>query len=265
MNRDLERTLARQHGIVTWTQMRDAKLSENAIRSLVKRKHLRRVRPATYALVGVPPSWEQTLLSAVLAAGDGAVASHTAAARLWGFPTRLDHAIEIVVPGHRHVRLQGVRAHRSVGFAVARRHGIPCTTFERTLCDCTSMMSYLQASRALDDGLRRGVASLRRLERCAHALKSAPGRPMGVITGLLAERPTGYHPGGSNDERRVLETLKRAGMPLPVQQHRVDVPGHTYHLDYAYPELMAFLEYDETTDVEIVTQVAAMLCTAPAA
>ena len=38
--------------------------------------------------------------------------------------------------------------------------------------------------------------------------------------------------------------LRKAGLPLPVQQHRVEVAGRVRHLDYAYPEKRIYLEFD---------------------
>jgi very-short-patch-repair endonuclease len=41
----------------------------------------------------------------------------------------------------------------------------------------------------------------------------------------------------------VRDVLIRAGLPVPVQQHRVRVNGRTYLLDYAYPEHRVFIEF----------------------
>jgi hypothetical protein len=121
--------------------------------------------------------------------------------------------------------------------------GIPCTTFERTLCDCTTRLTPYQLGRVLDDGLRRGVASLARLKDCAERLDSGPGRHMSVIRTLLAERDASYEPGGSDDELRVLRVLKRAELPLPAQQQEIVINGKTYRPDYTWGVWKVFAEY----------------------
>jgi hypothetical protein len=105
------------------------------------------------------------------------------------------------------------------------------------------MSSAFQIGRTFDDGLRRSVASLRKLERCAERLESGPGRRMSMIREALASRGSGYDPGGSNSELRVLDVLRKAGVALPVQQFRVQIGRRRYVLDYAYPDFMIFAEY----------------------
>ncbi len=104
-------------------------------------------------------------------------------------------------------------------------------------------MSEYQLGRALDDGLRRGVASLRRLSVCAERLESGPGRHMSAIRAVLATRGIGFDPGGSRSELHLLEVLRRARLPLPVQQYRVNVGGKNFRPDFAWPESKIFAEY----------------------
>ncbi len=238
---------AKQHALVTREQLQKGGLTNHEIDGLVARRVLGRWRPQVFGIVGVPETWERGLLAAVLSARDvGALASHSSAARLWNFTYRPEDRYEITVPTERRPRLVGVGVHRTTlldDADVAQRSGIPCTSFERTLCDCTTRMSELQLGRALDDGLRRGVASLRRLKDCAERLDSGPGRHMSVIRSALGARDPNYDPGGSDDELRVLRVLKRAGLPLPAQQHEVVVDGKTYRPDYAWPVWKIFSEY----------------------
>lgn len=241
-----EHTAARQLALITREQLRESGFTERQITSLIRRRFLRRMRVGVYAIAGAPPSWEQTALAAVLATGDVAVASHASAARLWTFAHRPDDALELTIPYGHAAELRGVGVHRSRVLDptdVASRNGVPCTSFERTLCDCTTRLSKFQLGRVLDDGLRRGVASLARLKDCAERIESGPGRHMSVVRALLAERGVDFHPGGSASERDVLDVIRRAGLPLPVQQFAVRVGGREYSLDYAYPAPMILVEY----------------------
>ena len=243
-------------------------------------------------------SWSQALYAGVVAGGPGAVASHSSAARLWGFAYWPDVGFEVTVadaavPLASRGSVFTVRA--CLGASdVSQRDGVPCTSFERSLCDSTTQLSWLQTARTLDDGLRRNLASLEQLRDCVLRLDSGPERRLSVVQGLLAERSGTYDPGGSASELRVLDVLRQAGLPPPVQQHRVRVGGRTFFLDYAYPQQFVFIEdyglgvhgtpsavaydsdrittlvsagwrplifTDATSDAEIVAKVAALLGT----
>lgn len=240
-----ESELTSQHGLVTLDQLRRGEVSDDQARYLVRRRVLRRVRPRVFGLVGTIASWEQGLLAVVLSV-DGSIASHSSAARLWSFEPRPEDRYEITVGRDHYVKLSGVLLHRSgtVGqHDIAKRHDIPCTSFERTLSDCTTLLSEYQLGRVLDDGLRRGVASLHRVRGCSERTESGPGRHMSVIRALLEARSIGYEPGGSRSELYVLDVLRRARLPLPVQQYRVRVGSKNFRPDFAWPEAMVFAEY----------------------
>ena len=61
---------------------------------------------------------------------------------------------------------------------------------------------------------------------------------------VLSERLPGYDPGDSDLEPRVLRTIVGAGLPPPVQQHRVRIRGKTFKLDLAYPGHLAGFDVD---------------------
>jgi hypothetical protein len=240
-----ESVLASQHGLVTLDQLRAGELTDEQARNLVHQKVLRRLRPRVFGLVGSRDSWDRGLFAAVLSA-PGSVASHASAARLWNFAPRPEDRYEITIDrGHR-TQMRGVVVHRSGTLSaddVVNLEGIGCTSFERTLCDCTTLLSEYQLGRALDDGLRRGVASLRRLRGCAERLESGPGRHMSAVRSLLVARAIGFHPGGSKAELNLLDVFRRARLPLPVQQYRVKIEDKTFRPDFAWPDCKVFAEY----------------------
>jgi hypothetical protein len=241
----LESVLASQHGLVTLDQLRDGQLSDGQTRRLVHQKVLRRLRPRVFGLVGARDSWERGLLAVVLSL-HGSVASHASAARLWKFEPRPEDRYEVTAGREYRAPMRGVVQHRSATLGdedTLQRDGISCTSFERTLCDCTTLLSEYQLGRVLDDGMRRGVASLRRLSVCAERLESGPGRHMSVVRSLLAARGIGFDPGGSRSELYLLDVFRRARLPLPVQQHRVKVGSKTFRPDFAWPDRKVFAEY----------------------
>jgi hypothetical protein len=233
-----------QWSLVTRQQLSDAGLSDAQTITLLRTGVLRRVRRGVYALVGSSRSWQQTALAAVLAAGDGALAYQATAARLWDYKYLPEESVDVLVERDAQPGLKGVRRTTILPAAdIAERFGIPCTSFERTLCDCTTILSKFQLGRVLDDGLRRKVASLDALTRCVFRLDSGPRRRLRVIQQLLEERDASFNPGGSESELRILAVLREAGIPAPVQQFPVRVDSHPYELDFAWPHLRVFAEY----------------------
>ena len=88
--------------------------------------------------------------------------------------------------------------------------------FERTLCDCTTRLNEYQLGRSLDDGLRRGVASLQRLKDCSERTESAPG-PAYVGRSCPAGRA----------RHRIRSRRKSVGVERPgcLSSSRVAAPG----------------------------------------
>ena len=77
---------SRQRGLVTSRQLRESGLSRSAVAVRCADGRFLEMRKGVFAIAGVQPSWEQAVLAAVLAAGEGAVASHFTAGALWGLP-----------------------------------------------------------------------------------------------------------------------------------------------------------------------------------
>jgi hypothetical protein len=207
----------------------------------------RRLRPGVFALVGAPSTWEQAALGSVLAAGDGAVASHLCAAALHGFPDVLRDTLEVTAPVGRNPKIRGLRIHRTrtlPSYDVRVVDGIRVTSFARTLVDCSGRLSLGQIARALDAGLVRGDVTLWSAERSLSALGQAPGRHPSKLWTLLGERGADVHAAESRPEIRIARVISSAGLPAPALQHRVTVGGQRYRLDFAYPELKVAIEYD---------------------
>ncbi|PLS75928.1 MAG: hypothetical protein CYG61_05170 [Actinobacteria bacterium] len=126
--RTIDRMAGAQYALITRHQLVQSGVSVHTVKRWLVEGRLQLVHPTVYRMVGAPVSWEQRMLAAVLAAGRGVVASHRAAARLWGLVD--DDGVEITVPENRWVRLAGVRVHRSRDMAprwVSRRGPIPVT------------------------------------------------------------------------------------------------------------------------------------------
>jgi len=130
---------ARQHGVVTATQLTRAGLSPTAITRWTGAGRLHRLYRGVYAVGHTHLTIEGRWLAAVLACGEGAALSHESAATLWGISPRCPSIVHVTVPTHNgRRRREGIRIHRSATLAsteTTRRRNIPVTTHARTLRD----------------------------------------------------------------------------------------------------------------------------------
>lgn len=236
-----------QHGLVTRDQILSAGGTEQRLRTLLSSGAWQRARRGIYVIGAAPATWERKVMGACLAAGEGAVASHRSAARLWALVSRSGQ-VQLTVADDRRVRLAGIELHRSAllpRLDRTRVDGIPTTTVARTVSDLSSSQDETTIGGWVDEALRAGSLELLELQSCVARL-AGPGRTsMATVRAVLAMRLPGYDPGDSNLEVRAMTILHRAGLPTPVQQHRVVRPdGRLAFIDLAYPEPRVGIELD---------------------
>lgn len=244
----IDRLAGRQHGLATTAQLQEVGLTRRQVQVRTRRGEFIVERPGVLRLRGVPPTRGQAWLAAILAAGHEAWLSHCSAARLHRFPGYPDpESIDVLLLAPSQLRLPGVTCHRTIW--LPRNHRttvsrIPATTVERTLIDSCSLVSESMFERTADRLLREKRASLPKLVQCAEDVPVSGRRAIRPIRSFLASYIPGFELAANPGERSVLEVIARAGLPLPKQQFRVTVEGHTYFLDYAYPDTKQALEYE---------------------
>jgi very-short-patch-repair endonuclease len=246
VNRDIDLIASRQHSLITTGQLLAAGFSSRQIAHLHQKGALDAIRPRVYRLAGGPVSWIQTVHAAVLASAAAAVVSHGTAAALWELRhADRDHCGLHLTAG-RQLRLVGVTGHTgSFGRNEKTVYlGVPVTSPERTLMDLAGTLSVNRLGQCLDDALRRHLVNLERLRRLVTLAASGGRRRLGPIHQLLAERVTGYQPGGSDWEQQMNDLWDRLGLESGVRQYRVRLNGRTYFLDRAIPELKIGAEYN---------------------
>lgn len=236
----------RQHGLVTHAQALGAGVTYHQIRRRLESGRLVARRRGVYGVGGTPETQEQAWLAAVLAAGPAGVLSHRSAGALWILRHAPEpHAIDVATPGDQRVRLEGVVHHRSgllVPADVTVHRRIPTTTVARTFAEIAGAMGPVTTGRSLDDAIRRRLTTLEDVRAC-HARLAGPGRRrLRDLKAELRRRLPGYDPGGSDLEIRALTAIGRAGLRLPVQQHRVRIEGRTRFIDLAYPDVLLAIE-----------------------
>ncbi|HEX9695972.1 MAG TPA: DUF559 domain-containing protein [Actinomycetota bacterium] len=228
MRRDIDalaaRLAERQHGVFARAQIQ----REGGTKSLMKRRVAaglwKAVAPEVFRLRGARPSWHQRVMTRCLSWGEGAVASHSAAAGVWEFAGFRPGPVDVTVPRGRR------RSGRPVGPHWARldpddvtvSHGIPVTTPARTLVDLAGTVPLDKLEVALDDALRRRLTSTGELR---HLLKKMSRRAGSKALRALLNEREGRPVPGSPFETMLLRAMKEAGLPDPVRQHSVVVDG----------------------------------------
>src|SRR5436190_23333834 len=100
----LARVARGQLGVFTGRQAVEAGFNARQLRYRMATGALEHLGQSVYGLPGHEPSWERTVLAAVLAVGPDAIVSHLAAARLLGFDGFRAGPPELTVPRGRPAR-----------------------------------------------------------------------------------------------------------------------------------------------------------------
>ena len=210
----------RQHGVVTTAQLREAGLDEVAIHRAVQAGRLHRLHQGVYAVGHRSLSWRGRWLAAVLAAGDGAVLSHTSAAALWEFLRPVPGPVHVLLGAAVRRRPRpGLQLHRSRTLTprdITHRHGIPVTTPARTIEDIRDAVEPRLFRRAL-----------RQAELAGHR-----------VPHLSATKRT-----RSDLELLFLALCDEHGLPRPLVNRRV----HGRLIDFYWPAHRLAVETDSWT------------------
>lgn len=240
---------AAQHGVFTRAHAARAGATKRMIQGRVATGRWDELHPSVFRVAGTPPSWRQSLLAGCFAWGNGAVASHRAAAPLWSLAGFDPGLVEVIVPrGRKRRAVDGIVAHWLPPLPPADItvvDAIPVTTVARTLIDLASVASRETLEEALDDALRRRLVSLPRLRWRLSEL-SRCGRPgIVAISSLLGARDPSSAVPRSVFETRLLRVLKAAGLPAPTLQHQVrDDRRVIAVVDFAFPAARLAIEAD---------------------
>lgn len=237
----------RQHGVISRHQARALGLTDTMIASRVAAGTFQPVLRGVFAVGHLAFGRHGLMLAAVLACGDGAVVSHGAAAELLGLWDREPVLIDVIAPGKRGCRIDGVRWHRGhplpAGEAT-RVAGVPCTTVSRTLVDLAGSVGERTLRRLVEQGAvlraldateidrmlarrrRRGAPSLRRLIAPWRMGDGSPPKLRSVL------------------EARLLAAMADAGLPRPHCNAVLVVDGHRLEVDFLWEARRLIAETD---------------------
>ncbi len=232
---------ARQHGFVSRGQLLAAGASPNEIRQRIE---VRRLHPVYVGVYSVAPPLllrpNGRYMAAVLACGEGALLSHRAAAALLGLRPSASPRIEVIARrGSRNQPGLTIHTTRSLPFDdVSVSDGIPCTSVARTFVDLAAVVSHVQLRRALVRSLELDIFDRGALD--AVLARSSGRRGLGALGRILAELPEAAAPVRSELERRFLDLVRQAGLPVPVVNARI--AGH--EVDFHWPPQRLIVETD---------------------
>jgi very-short-patch-repair endonuclease len=231
----LARIARRQHGVVARAQLLAAGVSSDEIKWRLRKGALIRVHPGVYRVGHCAPSREATYMAAVLACGEGAVLSGTAAGHVWGLLKGDAPPPEVTAPKQRSIKGVRNRRARSLQPEATTWRGIPITTVPRTLVDLASVLPLQDLARACHEaGVLHGTTP-RQVEQVLENRPNAPG-----AKNLRRVLHGDVHVTLSNLERMFLERLTEANLPLPI----TNKPAGGRRVDCRWPEHRLTVELD---------------------
>lgn len=244
----IARRSAQGAGVFRREEALDAGLSPRQIRQRVQSGRWVQIRPGVFLIAGVAPSPHITLAAAV--AATKGTASHRSAGALQQLLGHHPDIPEVTVEtdtGHHH---EHVRLHRTADLLpsdVQYVDGIRCTNAVRSVIDLGARLTESELLVVTDRAIHRRLVHPDRLTTRFLQL-ARPGRDgIAAIRGVLMQLDPSLAPAESDLESLLFSLLRRAGLELPVRQHRVQVDGHVYRLDLAYPGRMLAIECDGFT------------------
>jgi very-short-patch-repair endonuclease/predicted transcriptional regulator of viral defense system len=228
---------ARQHGVISLSQLRAAGRGRSAVTARVTAGRLHRLHRAVYAVGHSALTLEARDIAAVLACGPGAALSHRSAGYHWVL-VRSAPRFEVTSP--RQVRVPGICSHRSRLTEDDRTvlDGIPITSPARTLVDLADVLSEQRLADAVHEAEVQRILDVTKVER---VLDRMPGRRGAhKLRRVLAGYGTGPPMTRNDAERAFLRLCKDRGIPAPQSNGLVG----DYGVDFHWPNAGLVVELD---------------------
>lgn len=239
---------AMHHGVFTTDHARQAGFSPDEIHRRLAAGVWVDVHRGVYRSASLPLPWQGKLLAACWAGGFRAYASHRSAAAMWQLPGGRQDLIEITCPRWRRARHPTLVTHETKAFHridIRLETNVPVTTPARTLLDLGAVCSPTIVELAADRALNRGLTTREEIDRVLMRLGRSGRNGAGVLRSIVRRRGSTLGKPESPMETRVLQVLRRAGLPAPELQYEIRENGHLIaRADAAYPQWRIAIEYD---------------------
>ena len=229
----------RQYGVVSRVQLLALGFSPSGIQRRLTNGRLHPVRPGVYAVGRPELTTEGRWMAALLYCGEGAMLSHGSAAELLLIERELPGRIELTVPAERHPRgAKDIVIHRLITPAadITTHRGIPTSSAAKTLLDLATRLPSHRLDAAVNAADKHDLIDPPALRAYVDERPGQPG--VGALRTLL-DRNT-FLLTDSELERRLIPIAKRAGLPQPLTQQRVN----GFRVDFFWPDLGLVVETD---------------------
>ncbi len=212
-HRALAELAARQHGVVSFRQLRELGFSKGKISRSYEAFRLVRIHRGVYAVGHGEISDHGRCMAAVLAAGPEAVVSHLSAAWLWALYDSCPAEVEVTVGASRH-RRRGIRIHRASGFGADWGHidRVPVATLLPTLLGVAATRPGRELNDVIDRAKRRDLLDLGSIDHFLAGRSRSPGAAQLRIALDIYRDPVFDR---ARSELLFLDLVKRAGLPRP--------------------------------------------------
>jgi hypothetical protein len=242
----IEDLLARQYGVIARWQAGELNLSDEFVEWQIVTGRWRTAHRGIWVDVAAERQPFTPLLAAVAAAGRAACVSGLSAAFLHGLAGGRALPVMLAVPRPRRVRVPGLVVHQVGGLPTAHgddgeQYGIPVLDPLWTLLtSCGALGARRPAQRMFDDGLRKGLYSIRAVDEFLATI--APNRPGAPL--LRACRADAVPYSESPAEALAIRVYRLYQVPEPVGPILLRDGPVTRRVDYGWPRYGALLEID---------------------
>jgi very-short-patch-repair endonuclease len=239
------RKAGRQHGLITRAQVRVLGMSAGAISNRLNRDEWLRIYDGIYLVRPFSMTEDAALLAAILRAGEGAAASHRAAAVKLGLDGGFIPCVELY--SRRWLCSDnGLIIHRTNDLPkrdILRLGPIPVTNATRTLIDLGNVVDAATLEMALESALHKRLTSIDKLQRRLNELAGRGRRGTRAIRRLLEQRDPNLAAAASRLEIEFHNLTRRGRLPIAVRQLEVVTPSRRRrYIDFAYPEQLLGIE-----------------------
>ncbi len=251
MTETLDALLARfaqpRHGVFTRAQARRIGFSDDQIDHRLRTGRWIALTAEGLIIAGAPITFEARLLAATLSA-PGAVASHEAAAEIWGMPDVARNQVVVTIPRGGNHRIPMARVSESTDLRardVRRRQGIDVTSRERTMCDLGRVLSTGRLRHVYNDQFHRGLVTLPGVYGVFYRYARRGRRGISRVRHVLEQYGPGFAVPESELEQRTVDLLRDAGFPMPERQVVLSFwESLLGRVDFAYVDERILIEVD---------------------
>lgn len=242
----LTQLAARQYGVVSRPQLRTIGFSDRAVDHALEAGRLYRVFRGVYA-VGHPNIGERGRLRAA-ALACGGVISHRSAAALLRLTDDGPVVIDVIAPGSRGRKIDGVRFHRvrpPRREEVGTVDGIPCTSPARTLVDLAGVVSDWTLRSAFERAAQRKLLDIAAIEAAADPGRRGIKALMALVDKWRPAAPVAKKSRLKSPlEAKVLPLLLQHGLPAPLLNASVEIANGRIEVDFLWPQHRFAVEAD---------------------